>query len=78
MSKIQHGKQITIESYYDGQLTATKHEYEMSVFSSKDAILKDVIEALAVISSGQSHKLSLEICIDSKGRHRLIKKWIAQ
>lgn len=76
MSNILHGKRITVESYYDGNLASTKQEYEVSIFSSKDAILRDVIDALGVISSGETHKLTIEVCIDSKDRYRLIKRWI--
>lgn len=72
---LQHGKLITTQSYYDGTIVSTKHEYEMSILSSKGTILKDIIEAMALISKGETRKLTLDVCIDVKGRYRLIKKW---
>jgi len=73
----QHGKRITIDSYYDGVLASTKQEYEVSIFSTKESILKDVIESLGIINSGETRRLTVEIVIDSQGRYRLVKKWIA-
>lgn len=75
---IQHGKRIITESYYDGTLSATKHEYEVSIFCTPSTVLRDVIEAMATITSGSTHKLSLEICIDKQGRYRLVKKWVSK
>jgi hypothetical protein len=75
---IEHGKRITTESYYDSSLASTKQEIEVSLFSSKETILKDVIESLSVISSGETHKLDIIVQIDSQGRYRVIKKWIIQ
>lgn len=66
---------ITTESYYDGQLASVKQEYEIPIFSSKPGLLRDIIEALAVITSGETNKLTLEVSIDNKKRYRIIKKW---
>lgn len=71
----QHGKLIITQSYYDGTIASTKHEYEMSIFSTKEGILRDVIDAMGVVASGETHKLTLEICVDKQLRYRLIKKW---
>lgn len=76
MNQIQHGKQITTESYYEGQVASTKYEVEVSTFSDKDHILRDVIESFKVISSGESKKLEMCVQIDSQGRYRLIAKWV--
>lgn len=75
MSDIQHGRRITTEGYYDGKLITTRQEFEVSILTTKDSLLKDVIDSLNVITSGDTHNLTIEICIDSKGRHRIIKKW---
>lgn len=71
----QHGKVITTRSYYEGDLASEKDEIEVSLFSTKDTILRDLIESIGVINSGETHQLDLCIMIDSKGRYRLIKKW---
>lgn len=72
---IQHGKLITTESYYDGTIASTKHEMEVSIFSTKEGILRDVIDAMGLVASGETHKLTLEVCVDSKQRYRLVKRW---
>ncbi len=72
---IQHGKSIITTSYYDGTPTSTREEFEVSLISSRENILRDVIDAMIVINKGESHKLTIEIEVNSKGRYRLIKKW---
>jgi hypothetical protein len=71
----KHGKVIKTTSYYDGQVASEKEEIEISVFSSKQDILKDVIDSMVVITNGKTKKLELEICIDKMGRYRIIRKW---
>lgn len=78
MSELLHGKRIVTESYYEGSVASVKQEIEVSLFSTKETVLKDVIEALSVISGGETRKLSLEVCIDSKDRYRLVKRWVVQ
>ena len=75
MSNPQHGKVITTDSYYEGELASQKKEVEVSLFSTKDTLLKDLIESLIVINSGETHKLDLCIVKDLKGRYRIVKKW---
>lgn len=75
MSSITHGHRITTETIYNGEITGIKHELEQSVFTDKQNVLKEVIDALALINSGESAKLTMEVCLDSKGRYRLVKKW---
>lgn len=75
MCNITHGQKIITESYDDGELRCTKQEYKVPVFSSKERIPFDIIEALVVLTSGKSRKLELSIKIDSKGRWVLEKRW---
>lgn len=75
MSNILHGKEINTISYYEGAVGSTKKEIEVSLFSTKESILKDVIEALAVISNGETHTLEIQVRIDNQNRVRLIKRW---
>ncbi len=75
MSDILHGKRITTVSYYDGLETSTKQEIEVSLLSSREDILKDVIESMSVVSRGETNRLTLDIEINSKGRYRLIKRY---
>jgi hypothetical protein len=75
MNDIKHGKIVLTTSYYDGIVSATKKELEVSLFTTKENILKDIIESLEVISSGETHKLGLEVSVDKTGRFRLLKKW---
>jgi hypothetical protein len=76
MSSIEHGHVITTEAYYNGELASSKQEIEVSIFSTKDTILKDIIDSLGIISGGTSNKLQLNIQVDPQGRYRLIKKWL--
>lgn len=70
-----HGKVITSEHFYEGKVTKAQQEIEHSIFTDKQTILKDIIEALSVVSSGESDKLCLEISINKQKRYRLIKRW---
>lgn len=70
-----HGKVITTESYYDGEVTSIRKEQEQSLFTDKQNILKEIIEALGIINSGETDKLSIEVCLDKQRRYRLVKKW---
>jgi capsid portal protein len=78
MSSIQiiHGRRIVTETYYDGIITRTSEQIEPSMFTDKQTMLKDVIDALAVITSGQTKKLEIEISLDNKGRYLLTKRWV--
>ena len=75
MSDVAHGKKIIIESYFDGELTKTQGEFEVNIFSTKETILKDIIEALGVVTQGETNRLELSIMIDKQGRYRIIKHW---
>lgn len=75
MSDMQYGKKITIESYEAGSLTQTRVQYELPLFTSREQLLHDIIDALAVITKGETTKLEIEIAVDSKGRYKLIKRW---
>jgi len=75
MSNPQHGKVIITNSFYEGQIASTKEEVEVSILSTRESLLKDTIESLSVINSGETHKLELCIMVDSKGRYRIVKKW---
>lgn len=72
---LDYGKVTTSETYYDGVITNTRKEVEISIMSTRDELLKDLIDSLEVISSGETHKLTLEINVDSKGKYRIVRKW---
>lgn len=72
-----HGKQTTTISYYEGDVASTKILYEVPLFTTKETLLKDMIEAMDVLTSGGTQKLELCIHIDSKGRYKLTKSWTA-
>ena len=76
MSDIEFGKVITSESFYRGEVVSTKKEQEVSQLSSREQILKDMIESLDVITKGDTNKLDLCIQIDKSGRWRIVKKWV--
>lgn len=72
---IKYGKEYVVTSYYDGIPSTPKKEAEVSIISSKEMILKDIIDALMLINSGETHKLNLEIVVNAKGSYRLVKRW---
>lgn len=76
MCNIEYGKIHTIESVHDGKVIedSKKIQYEQSIFSSKDSLLKDIIESMEVITSGTTNKLSLEIKVSDE-RIRIVKVW---
>lgn len=73
--EITYGRRITQQVYYEGRLTGTVEQVEQEMFTDRNRMLKDVIEALAVITSGQTKKLELDIQLDSKGRYKLTQRW---
>ena len=78
MYEIDHGHSIITESYFDGKLASSKQEIEISMFSTKESLLRDIIDALAVISSAETDRLNIDIKLDQKGRYLLRKKWTVQ
>lgn len=75
--KPQHGHIIITESYFEGNLASTKQEYEVNLFSTKETIFKDLIDSVGVFTSSETNKINIELCRDSQGRIRLIKRWVA-
>lgn len=75
MTNPNHGTITTTVTYYDGQPIKTGQELSQSLFTDKQSLLKDIIDALSVISSGATTKLTVEIRLDKKGRMQLVKKW---
>lgn len=75
MTEITHGRRIVTEKYYDGQLIGNGVMFEVEKFSDRNTMFKDVIDALAVITQGQTTKLELEICVDKKGRYLITRRW---
>lgn len=75
MNDLQYGKVITTQTYYNGLVTHVKEEKEVSVLSSRDELLRDIIDSLTVVSSGETTKLTLEIMVDPKGKYRIVRRW---
>lgn len=76
MTDIIHGRIITAQVFYDGIVSSTSEQVEESKFTDRNMMLKDVIDALEVITKGQTDKLEMEISLDKKGRYRLTKRWV--
>lgn len=72
---MEFGRLITSETYYEGQVTRSITEMEVSVITDRDTLLKEIIEALTPLTKGDTHKINLEVCIDNKGKYRLVKRW---
>lgn len=72
---IEYGKEITTKSYYAGELSSTKYEYEQTVISDQNHILKDIIEAIALLNNGVTNKMTIELKVDAKKSYHLKKRW---
>lgn len=76
MIDIRFGKETVITNIYDGQEVSVKREHEMSVLLDKPELLKQMIDSLGIINSGQTRKLNIEIVIDSKERYKMVTRWL--
>jgi hypothetical protein len=72
---IEYGKEITTKSFFDGELSATKLEYEQTLLSDKNLLLKDLIEAITPLSKGETTKMTIELRVDQKNVYHLKKRW---
>lgn len=75
MNDIQHGKEITTRVFYGGEVTTEKKQLQLSSFATEDTMLKDIIDALALIKRRETTKLELEIQIDNRGRVKILRTW---
>jgi len=75
MFKPDYGEVITVKAYHAGEEVSSKDAYQVSQYSTRETMLKDIIDSLQVITSGQTHKLELCIKLDNKGRYRIVRKW---
>lgn len=72
---IDYGKVITTESIHEGNVLSTKVCYEQSIFTNKESLITDIIKAMAVITSGETKSLTLEVKVKEDGKVRIIKAW---
>lgn len=75
---IDYGKKIVSESYYEGSVVKAKVELESEHFTDRDHLLKDMIDALMVITAGKTRDLNLRIQVDKQGRYKLTQRYVAQ
>ena len=75
---IKYGKRIVSENFYAGQITKSLVELESQKFTDKDHLLKDIIDGLIVITSGQTNDLTFRIQIDKQKRYKLTQRYVAQ
>jgi hypothetical protein len=67
--------QITINKYYDGVIIGTVTEIEEQQFTDKQYLLRDIIDGLSTITSGQTRKLIIEVSLDKQDRYKLTQRW---
>lgn len=75
MIEIKYGKILTYDSYQAGILVTTKKEYEQSIMTTRENMLKDIIESIGVINRGETDKLDIHLEVNNKGEMRLVRKW---
>lgn len=64
---------IRTEGYYE-ELNSVKEELQKHVKTSKDSFIKDIMEALRVVTNRESKELTLTIKADDAGNPVLITK----
>lgn len=75
-SDMKHGKKILTETYYDGQVVGAASEWQSEMFTDKQYIMRDVIDSLTPLTTGLTHKLTIEVTIDKKNRYKLTQRWV--
>ena len=71
---IKHGE-ISTSKYYDGDIVSTVTDYESEQFTDKQYLMRDIIDGMSVITSGQTNKLIIEIKVDKQERFKLTQRW---
>lgn len=72
---MKYGKEITIKSYFDGELRSETVCHETSVsIKDKAHLLSEVLECLEMAVNGTSPKVVIELHSDPKHFVRLVKK----
>lgn len=71
---IKHGE-IQTRKYYDGNVVKEILDVESEQFTDKEFLLKEIINGLSVITTGKTHKLIIEICLDKQERYKLTQRW---
>lgn len=74
---IKHGKRIT-ETIYDGLVVRELEDNVSEVFTDQQNLLRHIIDNLGVITSGQTRRLEIEVCIDKRNRYKLTQRWRIQ
>lgn len=67
------GEKVTTESYYD-ELAHRQVEIEKKVYTSKKAVLTELIEASTLLSEG-SPKVTITLEIDRQEFVKVTKRW---
>ena len=73
---MDYGKTIKTESYFNGRIKSTKVEYSIPVLiQDKSQALAEVMKALDLITTKQTHTLTIRVEADPKSHFfRLITK----
>jgi len=74
-AEIQYGKIITTQNVIDWELTPSKVEREVSLFTTKDTLIKDLIDSLTPINKGDTKKLEICVQLDAQDRIRIVRRW---
>jgi hypothetical protein len=71
----QFGKRIVTTTYYEGDVVKEAEEIEIDKFTDKDKLFKDVIDTLALVTKGQTTKVTLEVSVDKQQRYRVVRRY---
>lgn len=70
------GSQIIVTEGYYEELNSVKEEIQKSILTTKDTFIKDLMEAVGVVTRRESRDLTLKIEADKDGNPiRIVKTW---
>jgi len=74
-AEIQYGKIITTQNVIDWEMTPAKIEREVSLYSSRENLIKDLIGSLHPLNIGETKKLEICIKVIDDDKIHIVKKW---
>lgn len=79
MSNPDYGKRITTTTYYGGEESKNLEEIESDLklaAADKPLLLKHVMDSIALVTTGKSKKLTLEVIVGKNGDYQMKQRWV--
>lgn len=76
MSHMIHGKETITKTYYDSEVKSVTLALEISALTpDRPTLMRELMEAIELITSGQSKKVELTLYGDNNDVVRLVRAW---